>query len=170
MPLVFGELGELFAAPELVEPLAPPAAVLQQAMQVAAGHLALHPAQPLFLAKRLKGLKGCGAAAMQLKAFDRAGLSGWPLGHSDALAQGFAAAKAGLQRQQIQPQVAPVMMVSLMVVMVFKTTLLELTVIGAVVVVVQLIIMDMLVMADSVVAEEDLHNPLVGQALAVRVG
>ena len=55
MPLVFGEFGELFAAPELVEPLAPPAAVFQQAMQVAAGHLALHPAQPLLLAERLQG-------------------------------------------------------------------------------------------------------------------
>ena len=40
---------------------------------------------------------------MQLKAFDWAGLCCWPLGHSAALAQGFAAAKAGLQRQQIQP-------------------------------------------------------------------
>ena len=40
---------------------------------------------------------------MQLKAFDGAGLCGWPLGHSGALAQGFAAAKASLQRQQIQP-------------------------------------------------------------------
>ena len=73
-------------------------------------------------------------------------------------------------RQQIQPQVAPVMMVSLMVVMVFKTTLLELTFIGVAVAVVQLIIMDMQVMADSAVAEEDLRKPQEEQVLEVRVG
>jgi hypothetical protein len=74
------------------------------------------------------------------------------------------------QQQQIQPQVAPVMMVSLMVVMVFKTTLLELTFIGVAVAVVQLIIMDMQVMADSAVAEEDLRKPQEEQVLEVRVG
>jgi hypothetical protein len=73
-------------------------------------------------------------------------------------------------RQQIQPQVAPVMMVSLMVVMVFKTTLLELTSIGVAVAVVQLILMDMQAMADSAVAEEALHNLVEELVLEVRAG
>jgi hypothetical protein len=62
------------------------------------------------------------------------------------------------QQQQIQLQVVPVMMVSLMVVMVFKTTLLGLTSIGVAVEVAQHILMGMLVMADSAVAVEALHN------------